>query len=88
MTGRLLNSSVSNMAIREETSASTRPQECGRRQAQDSSLDTPSTHENSGTAVVEDYVDKIPFKFTGVLENVVIEPGKSGLAANDDKKFA
>jgi hypothetical protein len=38
--------------------------------------------------VVEDYADKMPFKFTGVLENVVIEPGKSGLAASVDKMFA
>jgi len=29
-------------------------------------------------------VDKMPFEFTGVLNKVVIELGKSGLAANDD----
>lgn len=40
---------------------------------------------DTGTPVVEDYVDKMPFEFTGGLTKVVIEPGKSGLAANDRK---
>ena len=37
---------------------------------------------------VEDYLDKMPFKFTGDLKKVVIELGKSGLTASDDKKLA
>ena len=37
---------------------------------------------DTGTPVVEDYVDKMPFKFTGDLNRVVIELGKSGLAAS------
>ena len=40
---------------------------------------------DTGTPVVEDYVDKMPFKFTGVLTKVVIELGKSGLTASDEK---
>ncbi len=43
--------------------------------------------EDTGTPVVEDYLDKMPFKFTGDLKQVVIELGKSGLAASDDKKL-
>ena len=42
---------------------------------------------DTGTPVVEDYVDKMPFKFTGVLKKVVIELGKSGLGAADEKKL-
>ena len=41
--------------------------------------------EDTGTPVVEDYVDKMPFKFTGDLKKVVIELGKSGLTASDVK---
>jgi len=41
--------------------------------------------EDTGTPVVEDYVDKMPFKFTGELKKVVIELGKSGLTASDEK---
>jgi len=40
--------------------------------------------EDTGTPVVEDYVDKMPFKFTGTIGKVVIEPGKSGLASADE----
>jgi hypothetical protein len=29
----------------------------------------------------------MPFKFTGVLKKVVIELGKSGLAASDEKQL-
>ncbi len=43
--------------------------------------------EDTGTPVVEDYVNKMPFKFTGVLKKVVIELGKSGLAAADEKSL-
>jgi arylsulfatase len=42
---------------------------------------------DTGTPVVEDYVDKMPFKFTGVLRNVVVDLGKSGLGAADEKKL-
>lgn len=38
---------------------------------------------DTGTPVVEDYLEKMPFKFTGELKKVVIELGKSGIAAND-----
>jgi arylsulfatase len=40
---------------------------------------------DTGTPVVESYVVKMPFKFTGGLKKVVIEIGKSGLAATDEK---
>jgi arylsulfatase len=42
---------------------------------------------DTGTPVVEDYVNKMPFKFTGDLKKVVIELGKSGLTASDEKKL-
>jgi arylsulfatase len=42
---------------------------------------------DTGTPVVEDYLNKMPFKFTGVLKNVVIELGKSGLTASDEKRL-
>jgi arylsulfatase len=42
---------------------------------------------DTGTPVVEDYVDKMPFKFTGVLRKVVIDLGKSGLGAADEEKL-
>ena len=41
--------------------------------------------EDTGTPVVEDYADKMPFKFTGKLDKMVIELGKSGLVACDEK---
>ncbi|MBI1824768.1 MAG: arylsulfatase [Planctomycetes bacterium] len=41
--------------------------------------------EDTGTPVTEDY--HMPFKFTGGLKKVVIELGKSGLTANDEKKL-
>jgi arylsulfatase len=43
--------------------------------------------EDTGTPVVEDYLEKMPFKFTGDLKQVVIELGKSGLTASDDKQI-
>jgi len=43
--------------------------------------------EDTGTPVVEDYVNKMPFKFTGEIKKVVIELGKSGLTASDEKKL-
>ena len=50
------------------------------------SLDeTMDVGEDTGTPVVEDYVGKMPFKFTGELKKVVIELGKSGLTASDEK---
>jgi arylsulfatase len=42
---------------------------------------------DTGTPVVEDYLDKMPFKFAGDLKKVVIELGKSGLTASDEKKL-
>ena len=42
---------------------------------------------DTGTPVVEDYVDKMPFKFTGTLKKVVIELGKPGITANAEKKL-
>lgn len=36
---------------------------------------------DTGTPVVEDYVDRMPFEFSGVLEKVVVELGRSGLAS-------
>jgi len=39
--------------------------------------------EDTGTPVVEDYVDRMPFEFTGDLKKVVIELGKSGVASSD-----
>jgi arylsulfatase len=42
---------------------------------------------DTGTPVVEDYLDKMPFKFTGDLKKIEIELGKSGLAAGDEKKL-
>jgi arylsulfatase len=42
------------------------------------SLDeTMDVDEDTGTPVIEDYVDKMPFQFTGTLKNVVIELGKN-----------
>ena len=50
------------------------------------SLDeTMDVGEDTGTPVIEDYVDKMPFHFTGDLKKVVIELGKSGLTASDEK---
>ena len=50
------------------------------------SLDeTLDVGEDTGTPVVEDYLAKVPFKFTGVLNKAVIELGKSGLTASDEK---
>jgi arylsulfatase len=50
------------------------------------SLDeTMDVGQDTGTPVVEDYLPKMPFKFTGNLKEVVIELGKSGLAASDEK---
>src|SRR5262249_23543815 len=42
---------------------------------------------DTGTPVVEDYVNKMPFKFTGGLKKVVVDLGKSGLAAADEKEL-
>ena len=43
--------------------------------------------EDTGTPVVEDYLNKMPFKFTGELKKVVIELGKSGLTAANEKEL-
>jgi len=50
------------------------------------SLDeTMDVGEDTGTPVLEEYEAKMPFKFTGELKKVVIELGKSGLMASDEK---
>jgi len=52
------------------------------------SLDeTMDCGEDTGTPVVEDYEPKMPFKFTGTLKKVVIQLGKSGLTASDEKQL-
>jgi len=38
---------------------------------------------DTGTPVIESYVDQMPFKFTGTLEKVVVELGKSGVSASN-----
>ena len=45
--------------------------------------DAWTSGEDTGTPVVEDYLAKMPFKFTGDLKKVVIELGKSGLTASE-----
>ena len=42
---------------------------------------------DTGTPVVEDYVNKMPFKFTGVLKRVVVELGQNGVGAADEKEL-
>jgi arylsulfatase len=52
------------------------------------SLDeTMDVGEDTGTPVLEEYEPKMPFKFTGSLKKVLIELGKSGLTASDEKKI-
>ena len=52
------------------------------------SLDeTLDVGQDTGTPVVEDYLEQMPFKFTGVLKKVVIELGKSGLVAADEERL-
>jgi len=50
------------------------------------SLDeTMDVGQDTGTPVVEDYLDKMPFEFTGDLKKVVVDLGKSGLTASDEE---
>ena len=42
---------------------------------------------DTGTPVVEDYLEKMPFRFTGELKKVVVDLGQSGLAAGDERKL-
>jgi arylsulfatase len=42
--------------------------------------ETMDIGEDTGTPVVEDYVDKMPFKFTGKIEKVAIEMQKARAA--------
>ena len=52
------------------------------------SLDeTLDVGQDTGTPVVEGYLDKMPFEFTGDLKKVVVALGKSGLAAADEQKL-
>ena len=46
---------------------------------------TLSEETRKAIAIAPNYEGKIPFKFTGDLKKVVIELGKSGLAAGDPK---
>ena len=39
---------------------------------------------DTGTPVIEEYVNKMPYKFTGDLKKVVVELGRSGLSASDE----
>ena len=43
--------------------------------------------EDTGTPVVEDYLAKMPFKFTGKLEKVTIELAPQATSANDRQKL-
>jgi arylsulfatase len=50
------------------------------------SLDeTMDIGEDTGSPVLEEYAAKMPFKFTGKLDKFVIDLGKSGLQAGDEK---
>jgi arylsulfatase len=40
---------------------------------------------DTGTPVVEEYLSRMPFEFTGTLDRVVVKLGESGLAAADEK---
>jgi arylsulfatase len=40
---------------------------------------------DTGTPVIEDYADKMPFTFTGIIDRVVIRLGEQKLSANDLK---
>ena len=42
---------------------------------------------DTGTPVVEDHVNKMRFKFMSTLKKVVVELGKSGLAAVEEKRL-
>lgn len=42
--------------------------------------------EDTGTPVSEDYADKMPFKFTGTLKQVVIDIGPEKLSSEDQRK--
>src|SRR5205823_3737303 len=57
----------------------------GRRFSFDETFDVG---EDTGTPVVEDYADRMPFKFNGTLHKVTIELGKSGLSAGDEKALS
>jgi arylsulfatase len=42
---------------------------------------------DTGTPVIEDYADKMPFKFTGTIERVVIQLGEQKLTSADQKEI-
>ncbi len=53
------------------------------------SLDeTLDVGQDTGTPVIENYVDKMPFEFAGKIDKITVELGKSGIAAADGKKLA
>jgi hypothetical protein len=41
--------------------------------------------QDTGTPVLEEYLPQMPFKFTGGLKKVVVQLGKSGIAAADEQ---
>ena len=43
--------------------------------------------EDTGTPVVEDYVNQMPFPFTGTLTRFTIVPGKSGAQAGNEREL-
>jgi arylsulfatase len=50
------------------------------------SLDeTMDIGQDTGEPVLDDYADKMPFKFTGMLDKLQIHLGESGLRAGDEK---
>ncbi len=44
--------------------------------------------EDTGTPVVEDYAEKMPFRFTGTLKKVVVELGPSKLTPSSSKSWS
>ena len=42
---------------------------------------------DTGTPVIEDYAEKMPFRFTGNLKKLVIELGPSELKAEDETEL-
>jgi arylsulfatase A-like enzyme len=60
------------------------PQTVGYRFSLDETFDVG---EDTGTPVVEDYADKMPFKFTGKLDKLTIKLGESKLGAADQKEL-
>ena len=43
--------------------------------------------EDTGTPVIEDYADKMPFRFTGKLDKFTIHLGESKVSASDQREL-